>query len=1365
MPRARNASQVGEAPGRAHPAAGHCASAADAIDGRPPDPELGDRIRQAELAFILGVDPRASAPAPPDRWPAPWGIALSGGGIRSATFSLGVLQALAENRLLRSFHYQSSISGGGYTGGFLQGLIRRKGVEEAFAVLASHVGDDDRQKPILHLREYSNYLSPRKELLSGDTLGMIGTYVRNVVLIQIQLFSLMMALSLFPLLLHPFLLMLGRGYGTVACLVAAGLCAVVAASLLELISRHAGAPPPPRGMRMPNPLGGPQGEQPGKKVLGQALAIVYLVAAAVTLGALGLWPPRDPPAQPMPERVVSHTPVLPTPTLPYLSLLPLLPAPKTTAQAYPAFTPGPSTTTHADSLLAPAAPTTTQAVLHRINRHHLVAISGCYFIVWALWLIKAFLARNGAAPSLPGQRQGQSRHPLRRFFLATLVAALLAGPLLAGLGAFACAWFQGNALRIIIFGPSFVLAAVMLTGIMHVGLAGPALTDLQREMWARVAGKAAATVLGLGAMLAMVIYGPWLMLRTLGYAAGLHAAAWLSTAVWILTTGAGVLAAHSQRVSGSKTRPSPLELVARIAPSVFLVGLLIAVSLTTQLMLRGGADVGCPATTCAADTYMNHLASLAQNARLRIAGAFIVMLGIWAGFGFAIDLNEFSMNAFYRNRLVRCYLGACRCSRAPEPTTNFDPDDDMPLSEVVQEHRGEDNTRPLYPLIGATLNLVDTKQLDWQDRKAAPFVFTPGYCGYVPPPSHPRATAIGDSCVPGLSCIANAAACDDASLLANTIRLGSAMAISGAAVSPNMGYHSSPVVTLLLTLFDARLGWWLPNPNRSEVKRAPQITFYGEWLVREMLGRTREEGDFVYLSDGGHFENLGIYELVRRRCEFILCVDSTADPDRCFADLGNAIQKCRTDFGCEIDIDVSDLRCGPDGISRRHCAVGRIHYPRCKADPAGPNDVDAQKAGPETLEQRKNEPEKIGILLYLKPSMTGIEPADVAYYARTHQDFPHESTADQYFDEAQFESYRRLGRAIASSAVEQVVERAKAESDATSAGSEDFGLGQSDLKASFLRELQYQWIAPLKGVDKHFSQHARAMASLFTKLRREHSLAALDGHLYPAWSDIAPGAPRPKPNELTVLPAEEDFRACFYFCQELVQLMESVYHDLDLEHACDHPDNRGWMNAFRQWSWSPVFRIAWTAGSPTYGKPFVTFCELRLGLPAMEKQKYTAMDDHQVTSRWDDCCQSLLDARKINPLEWSLLAADPLQPMVRDGNYDRHILLLRLNWDLITVRNPAEPDGDACPRRAATVGVAVLVDGTLHLLRIQDHVRQMGLGATFMQRIVRSNLSFERVDVRPGRYGEIACYTPEQATRQTRKLDAMRRHAQSASSR
>jgi len=139
----------------------------------------------------------------------------------------------------------------------------------------------------------------------------------------------------------------------------------------------------------------------------------------------------------------------------------------------------------------------------------------------------------------------------------------------------------------------------------------------------------------------------------------------------------------------------------------------------------------------------------------------------------------------------------------------------------------------------------------------------------------------------------------------------------------------------------------------------------------------------VYLSDGGHFENLGLYEMIRRRCRFIVVLDSGCDPQFTFEDLGNALRKIRIDFGVSIDLDAAQVRAV--GARERRSAIGTIAY-----SAVDPNEAD-------------------GLLLYVKPMLLGTEPPDVRSYAAGHPDFPHQSTSDQWFDESQTESYRRLG--------------------------------------------------------------------------------------------------------------------------------------------------------------------------------------------------------------------------------------------------------------------------------------------------------------------------------------------------------------------
>lgn len=217
-----------------------------------------------------------------------------------------------------------------------------------------------------------------------------------------------------------------------------------------------------------------------------------------------------------------------------------------------------------------------------------------------------------------------------------------------------------------------------------------------------------------------------------------------------------------------------------------------------------------------------------------------------------------------------------------------------------------------------------------------------------------------------------------------------------------MGYHSSLPLALLMTLFNLRLGRWSPNPMRNEWQQpAPRAGLL--YLVAELLGLTDATAKFLYLSDGGHFENLGIYELVRRRCKLIVAVDASADHDQSFEDLGNAVRKCLTDFNIPIDIDASKIRKIDAAGARGACFVtGTIRYGQ--ADGLRPD----------------------GVLLYLKPTMIGGENAGILNYSKACPTFPHQSTTDQAFDERQFESYRMLGYQAAMSALGRVAGKLRA---------------------------------------------------------------------------------------------------------------------------------------------------------------------------------------------------------------------------------------------------------------------------------------------------------------------------------------------------
>jgi hypothetical protein len=369
-----------------------------------------------------------------------------------------------------------------------------------------------------------------------------------------------------------------------------------------------------------------------------------------------------------------------------------------------------------------------------------------------------------------------------------------------------------------------------------------------------------------------------------------------------------------------------------------------------------------------------------------IGGAFIVSL--------FVNVNRFSLHALYRNRLVRAFLGSARATeRHPDPFTGFDPDDDLRMADVVPR-TGQSR---LFHVINATLNVVSAENPAWQERKAESFVITRLFSGN--PFVRYQPTAVYGDRRGGIS-------------------LGTAMAISGAAVSPNQGYNSSPLIGFLLMLFNVRLGWWLGNPKKKHFP-VEGPTWGIVPALKELAGATTDEGEWVYLSDGGHFENLGLYEMIRRRCRFIVISDASCDPDCTFEDLGNATRKIYIDFGVSIEFEklsIQPRQSAPaTGVS---CAVGTIKYPGS---------------------------DRLGWLLYIKPTYHGTERVDIRSYASAHDKFPHESTTDQWFSESQLESYRALGA--------NVVEHICTGGSGVKPGSAQVPLTPTDLKGMAKRYL------------------------------------------------------------------------------------------------------------------------------------------------------------------------------------------------------------------------------------------------------------------------------------------------------------------------
>ena len=823
-------------------------------------------------------------------------LCFSGGGIRSATFGLGVLQGLARLNLLSQFHYQSTVSGGGYIGSWLAAWIHREpgGVQSVSAQLGQTPQDTKTPEPapVRWLRNYSNYLSPRLGLVSADSWTLIGTYLRNLILNWLVLVPFLMALLALPILYRatlsfhssPSLMLASVGLGSLLLLISLTHLHLCRPSLACLRARATW-----RWIETQRAF--------------LSISFVPLVIALSLLTMAWEWHRRS-----------GHG-------LEDLSLLGLS-----------------SLTT-----LASGA-----AIMHT-----------------AAWVLAAVVVRR---PLLNGWR------------LLELLTISLSG-LLGGWSL----WLGLTKLALLTDLPTdtftdlytvgavpALLTLLLLAATLFIGLASRFTGDEDREWWARSGSWVLIGIVSWTGAAGIVLFGPWVLEQIPGWIASAGGVAGLLT----------VLLGFSDKTAAN---PASVQVPGwkRLGAKIYL---LLLAPLTAALVLAVFASLN---------------AAVISNASWFEVGEYIVGLGLFSVLmSFFININKFSLHCMYRNRLIRAYLGASRGQhRAPNPFTGFDSDDNLQMAELKSK---DGRIQQPMPVVNIALNLVHGENLSWQQRKAQSFTVTPLHCGsFSSNLGYRRSSEYGKN--PAVN---------------QAITVGTAMAISGAAASPNMGYHSSPPVTFLLTLFNIRLGWWLGNPGKAGAltfnRSCPEFAVGP--LLAEAFGLTDEQKRYVYLSDGGHFENLGLYEMVLRRCRCILVSDAGCDEKLEFQDLGNAIRKIRIDLGIDISLKLDRLRpLPPNGRSSGHYAVGTIHYAR--VDRGAPD----------------------GILIYLKPSLTGNEPVDVLEYASHHQQFPHEPTADQFFDEAQFESYRRLGEHI----VDQVFSTSlKSGSEALSKVFEELLLGQ-----------------------------------------------------------------------------------------------------------------------------------------------------------------------------------------------------------------------------------------------------------------------------------------------------------------------------------
>lgn len=851
-------------------------------------------------------------------------LCLSGGGIRSASFGLGILQGLSQMGLLGRFHYLSTVSGGGYIGGWLSAWMHRAGRDRVLRDLAEPTGRPFAPEPpaIAHIRANSRYLSPRVGMMSTDTWTLAAIYIRNLLLNWMVLVPILGA-ALVP---HQLLIALtrlpqrqdGEPIAVAAWAYVLLMFMIIAFAVMSVRYVHANRPI--KSAKAPGSIDDPRRDHRAFN----RWCFLPMLAAVVGLTVIWAWVAAG--------------------KVPMLGL--------------------PDGARHwRIEMLAGESLWTFHAAWAWAGGGVFVHLSG--------WLLAG---------------RGRSWREFLFVLLTGALGGLAAGMILHGLAPSA-SMQSTERLEQYAFYVSFATPALLATflvfGHVFIGITSRNQEDPMFEWTARYSAWLQIAIFAWLAACGVIVLAPlgfgWLFSQI----ASTEAIETSLVVAGLVGVGAGAATLRQAytaplALGGRRVVRAGLwaRLVGIFALPFFVIALLTLLSFFVDWLtdLPGKLSPYFFDKSCAVPDsgspdiiYLNALTTVACGSVQSSLLVFVALVGGAYLLSLRIDTNRFSLHGMYRARLIRTFFGASRAEqeRNPNRFTGFDECDDIAFADL----RRSDRPAPFH-LVNAALNLVTRDELAAQDRQAVSFTFSPLHCGSAQLGYRPTRGYGG-----GLT-------------------LGTAVTISGAAASPEMGYQSKPLLSFLLTLFNVRLGWWLGNPGYSGREHfrdtAPASSLTP--IIDEALGRTDDRNAYAYLTDGGHFENLGLYEMVLRRCHWIVVSDAGCDPQGAFEDLGNAIRRIRVDFGIPITFEKVPIYsrddAGAQGPDATYCAIGRIGYSEMDGD----------------VED--------GTLIYIKPAFYGTEPPDVFNYAQTSPTFPHESTANQFFTEAQFESYRRLGRSI-----------------------------------------------------------------------------------------------------------------------------------------------------------------------------------------------------------------------------------------------------------------------------------------------------------------------------------------------------------------
>lgn len=459
--------------------------------------------------------------------------------------------------------------------------------------------------------------------------------------------------------------------------------------------------------------------------------------------------------------------------------------------------------------------------------------------------------------------------------------------------------------------------------------------------------------------------------------------------VWLSTLGAAGEAARRltsgppgkkrDRSGTSRLRTKTLVLVL-----LCVIGGAVAFRVLQQATLNGpvgrigGLDVYWRAPP---EAFLGQLPDLA---RWGIVVAVLVLLN------YALPAHRWSLMPLYRDRLAQAFqLAEGRGKVEPKPKE---------LTRFTDCPPGGNGWPELIVCAAANLNDTDPENRLGAGRWADSFTFSPKFVGG-PTVGYVR-TADYEN---GLS-----------KARARDVSLASVVSVSGAAFSPAMGKFDYGPIGGLFAVLNLRLGLWLPQPRWVAANPETWRRKAGwPYLLSELFGAYKRANPFVYTTDGGHWENIGVVELLRRGCTEIYVLSAAGDGATSFSTLGEAIALAREELDVDIHVDLSPLR------------------PRIVPADQGPKSEGGATKGRQLLRKRDGElcPEEFapsagavgwftypakhssrrGRILFVEANLVSNTPWDVQSWAESQNIFPDDPTTDQFFNHRQFESYRRLG--------------------------------------------------------------------------------------------------------------------------------------------------------------------------------------------------------------------------------------------------------------------------------------------------------------------------------------------------------------------